>query len=44
MPLPDLDRVLFNADEKVFVLNPQKNQPALRNVATTAPASPPVLM
>jgi hypothetical protein len=33
MPLPDLDRVLFNADEKVFVLNPQKNQPALRNVA-----------
>jgi hypothetical protein len=33
MPIPDLDRVLFNGDEKVFVINPQKTQPALRNVA-----------
>lgn len=33
MPFPALDRVLFSPDEKVFVINPQKNQPALRNVA-----------
>lgn len=33
MPLPALDRVLFSPDEKVFVINPQKMQPALRNVA-----------
>jgi hypothetical protein len=33
MPLPALDRVLFSPDEKVFVINPQKNQPALRNLA-----------
>jgi hypothetical protein len=33
MPLPALDRMLFSPDEKVFVINPPKTQPALRNPA-----------
>ncbi|HEY6911580.1 MAG TPA: hypothetical protein VI356_19540 [Myxococcales bacterium] len=33
MPFPSLDKVLFSPDEKVFVINPQKNQPPLRNPA-----------
>ena len=36
MPLPALDKVLFKPDEKVFILNPQKNQPELRNAAKAA--------
>jgi hypothetical protein len=33
MPLPALDKTLFKPDEKVFFINPQKNQPGLSNVA-----------
>ncbi len=33
MPLPAIEKVLFRPDEKVFVINPQKNQPELKNVA-----------
>ena len=32
MPLPSLDKALFK-DEKVWIINPQKNQPELRNMA-----------
>ena len=32
MPLPSLDKTIFK-DEKVWVINPQKNQPELRNMA-----------
>ncbi len=31
MTLPALDKTLFKPDEKVFVINPQKNQPDLPN-------------
>ena len=33
MTLPALDRILFKADDKVFVINPQRNAPVLRNPA-----------
>jgi hypothetical protein len=33
MTFPAFDKVLFSLEEKVFVINPQKNQPALRNPA-----------
>src|SRR3954465_12519888 len=33
MQLPALEKMLFRPDEKVFVINPQKSQPALSNVA-----------
>jgi hypothetical protein len=36
MPLPVLDKVLFKPDEKVFVINPQKNGPEMRNPAKAA--------
>jgi len=33
MPLPSLDKLLSNPDEKVFVINPPKSQSPFRNVA-----------
>ena len=33
MPLPAIEKVLFKPDEKVFVINPQKNSPEMRNPA-----------
>lgn len=35
MPLPAIDKALLKPDEKVFVINPQKNQPDLKNVTKT---------
>ena len=44
MPLPALDRTLFKPDEKVFVINPQKNQPELRNAAKALDLADAVLL
>lgn len=33
MTLPALDKALFKPEDKVFVINPQKNQPELANPA-----------
>ena len=33
MTLPALDKMLFKPDEKVFTINPQKNQPGVHNAA-----------
>src|SRR5712692_3955714 len=33
MPLPSIEKALLKPDEKVFVINPQKNQPEFKNCA-----------
>ncbi|MCA1825782.1 MAG: hypothetical protein ABR567_23145 [Myxococcales bacterium] len=33
MPLPAIDKALLKPNEKVFVINPQKNQPEIKNTA-----------
>jgi hypothetical protein len=33
MPLPALEKSLFKPDDKVFIINPQKNQPEMHNAA-----------
>ena len=44
MPFPALDRTLFKPDEKVFVINPQKNQPEMRNTAKAPDLADAVLL
>ena len=44
MPLPSIDKALFKPDEKVFVINPQKNQPDLKNCAKAVDLADAVLL